>query len=137
MDHIAFQQYQALFESRVIAQGVEKGLLGQIERVSTKPRALARGSFGKVIGTVLDARGALCLDYYGLHKLSRGLMELIGHIRLEEKGTQIRYIECPVVHLSSVRFEDISRLAPDLMEGFPHFKKRVLDLRGFNHSYRP
>lgn len=137
MDRVAFQHYQALFESRVIAQGVEKDLLGQIERVSTKPGTLAGANFGKVIGTVLEAGQALCLDYYGLHKFSRGLMELIDQIRCEDRRSQIRYVECPVVHLSSVRFEDISRLAPDLMAGFPQFKKYVLDRRGFNHSYRP
>ena len=133
---VGFQEYLELFEQCVILRGLEQGRFDRTTTVSSKDGKLNGSRFGQLMGTAIQTDQILLLDYYGYLKKSEGLCELIRSVRKEQPGKQFKVPDVPVVVFASIRPELVISLAPDLVEQFPHFKKFILDNRGFDHRYR-
>lgn len=125
-----FSQYMTLFEERVLIR-----MRGKQELVPARPGRLARSGFGRKVGCFFESDRPVVINYYGHFKKSVSFVEVEGQVR-DQYGGQIRMISGEVVHFASVRIEDVARLAPDLVKWFPHFKTKVLKLRGFLNGTR-
>ncbi len=130
-----FGEYMAAFELTVLASAVNQGLLGRREVLPVRPGKLTRSQFGTKIGAVFSSKVSFAVDYYGLLKRSSGLLDEIKWIQDELRGRQVKAVESIVVHFASVRIEDVARMNPALVGGFPVFKKAVLDSRGFKNNF--
>jgi hypothetical protein len=123
---MGFETYLRRFEQDVICEGVKRGVLGQKEMVAVRNGKLCKTEFGKLLGFELAFDCPLAIDYYGFMKKSTGFRAM-----LSETRSQVRMIECDVVHFASVKMEDIVEIAPKLVAEFPVFKKQMLEKRGF------
>jgi len=132
---VDFLEYRQLFENKVVAGGVQLGCLGMMGKVSTRIGRLSAQSFGKLMGLVFESQVSCAVDYYGHIKKSTALLDQISRVGRVLPNVQIKMIPTVLVHFSSIRIEKIARLAPDLVAGFPLFKKTILDARGFSHGY--
>lgn len=119
-----FEQYLDKFEKKVIIPGIEKGLFGRSMMISTRKGKLDSTIFGKTVGTVLDCKEHIAVDYYGLIKKSSSLIE---------EGLSNKMVRASIVHFASIKIEYISDLASSLVIDFPAFKKTLIELRGFNN----
>jgi hypothetical protein len=128
-----FYAYMNLFEDLVVSRGVDLGILGALSKVSVRSGALSGQRFGRVMGKECNSDKLFAIDYYGLIKKSRGFFALASGV---SPGQQVKSIEVPLVYFAAIRIEQIAQIWPDLVSGFPRFKKLVLDSRGFNHSYK-
>ena len=132
--------YLKEFETRVVIEGAVSGMIGASERVSLRSKTkLFLSDFGKTFGSDLDTDEIVVFDLYGLLKKSRGfhaLKNIIDSGSFDRSG-QVRSIFAPVIHFASIRYEEILHLAPDLIMEFSSIKRALLDLRGFNHDYKP
>jgi len=126
MDTESFKSYLDLFELRVVCHGVVKEVFGKKEMVATRNGKLARTPFGRLIGSQLEFVNPLAIDYYGHLKKSTGFFDM-----LTEVDSQVRMIECDVVHFASIKIEDIVEIDPGMVAKFPVFKKQMLKRRGF------
>jgi hypothetical protein len=133
MDVKEFQDYLANFEREVVLAGQEE--LGTSERVSVALQRFPIPLFVEQVGTHIMSEDIVVFDLYGFKKKSLGFIHAL-HEASTLQHTQVRFIRCPVIHFASIKFEAIRRLAPELVMQFPDFKKYLLDLRGFNHSYK-
>jgi len=125
-------EYLDKLERDVIIKGQgDLFVTGQRKYVSVKRSSLMDTKFGKTLGEVIDTDIVIAFEIYGLIRKSRGFMKHVGMLRKQNPGQQIKSIKCPLVNFSQIRYEDIARLAPHLMQGFPEFKERLLKLRGF------
>lgn len=132
-----FEEYRLEFESRVVVGGIIQGVLGSAKKVRVKPGRLEKRRFGTSMGTRLETSLLCVVDYYGLMKKSEGFDYRVRQVYEAVPDRQVRAIEAPVVHFAGIRLEEVAKLAPDLVANFARFKKRILDLRGFNHNYQP
>ena len=121
------KEYLNSFESRIILPGLEKKMFCKEGMVTLKECKLCGTPFGKFIGMRIDTPIPMAVDYYGHIKKSTGIMDVVE----KYDGIEIKSIKVPVVYFASVKNEDILNLAPELMDGFPLFKKYLIDLRGF------
>jgi len=124
-DFKAFHKYKERFERNVLLKGLKKGILGRKALVSRKKGRLAQSNFGKIMGTLFYSDVPCAFDYYGLVKKSTELLK-----KFVENPSSV--IETQVVHFASVKIEHIIELDKSLVEGFPEFKKIVIQLRGFS-----
>lgn len=131
----SFARYIANLEERVILEGAKQGCLGKVEKVPVRNGKLSRSDFGKLVGVRLQKEEVYVVDYYGLMKKSDGFWNLVSRTREQYSGKQVKSVDALVVHFASIRIEKVAALAPDLVAGFPSFKKAVLDARGFDHRY--
>lgn len=133
MDVESFKAYLEAFEQKVVILGQDE--LGSSERVSVMPQKFPVPAFVEQIGSHIMSADMLVFDIYGFKKKSLGFTHA-AHEAQTVSHMQVRFIRCPVIHFASIKFETIRRLAPELVMDFPDFKKYLLDLRGFNHSYK-
>jgi len=124
----AFRKYLQAFEEQVIINGFEQGFFSQHILVPVRHGRLSSTRFGKLMGISFDYPKALVIDYYGLLKKSEGFYLTLAQNPGEY---QVKMFWSPIVYFASVRIEDISYLAPDLVIGFSAFKERILIERGF------
>lgn len=129
-------EYLRQFETLVVVPGISQGLIGGVRRVSLRPGRLSKTPFGSLLRGRLQSPEPCGVDYYGLLRLSSGVDTVVEEARRDYPNHQVRMVEVPVVYFNSIRLETVLHLSPDLAQYFPEFKKRLLDLRGFNHSYR-
>ena len=122
-----YKAYITSFENRVIIPGAVNSRFGKEGMVTLKNGKLYNTAFGKFIGNLLECEEILAIDYYGHIKKSSGMLKVIENY----KGIEVKSIMVPVVYFASVKNEDITALAPELMDGFPLFKKQLIELRGF------
>ena len=137
MDNSWFDTYIKEFERRVVLAGIRAGILGGTYEVSVRRNRLERKSFGVQMGTAVETDIICVVNYYGFEKKSRGFQERVQEIRKALTDRQLKALDVPVVHFAGVRLEEVAKLAPDLVADFARFKKQVLDLRGYNHNYKP
>lgn len=130
-----FYSYMEEFERRVIIKGIEIGSLGKKEQVSVRNGSLSKSRFGRVVGRRMPYREVCVLDYYGLMKKTDGFFDLLAEVKKDFYGKQVKSLTVDVVHFATVHFEKVVKLAPDLAVGFLEFKKTLLTLRGFSHTY--
>lgn len=131
------QYYLRRFEERVVIKGSVSGVLGASERIFLKHKTkMFYTPFGQAFGDDLDTDEILIFDLYGLLKKSRGFHSL-RNILISENVGQVRSVIIPIVHFAAIRFEEVAKLAPELVWDFSKVKKALLDLRGFNHNYQP
>jgi len=121
-----FKKYLLQFEAQIIVVGVCRNVFGRSEVIPARRGKLAATSFGKIIGLEFPAKSPIAIDYYGHMKKSTGFFEMIAEV-----DTQVRMIECSVVHFASIKLDDIVELSPELISDFPVFKREMLRLRGF------
>jgi hypothetical protein len=121
-----FKKYLKQFEIWIVVAGVRTGVFGQKEVIPARRGKLADTPFGRTIGLKFDSELPLAIDYYGHMKKSTGFFEMIAEV-----DTQVRMIECPVVHFASIKLDDIVELSSTLISDFPVFKREMLRLRGF------
>ena len=121
-----FAEYLGEFEIAVICKGVLNGMFGKKEMVPTRNGRLSRTPVGRLIGSNIKYSDPLAIDYYGHMKKSTGFYEMLTEIK-----TQVRMIECNVVHFASIKIEEIVEISPGLVAKFPVFKKQMLKRRGF------
>jgi hypothetical protein len=131
---IEFHEYLTRFEEEVIARGIREGCLGKIELVPARLGRLSSTPFGDKVGLLIENSFPFAVDYYGHYKKTSGVVLLIQEIA-QELGKQVGSVSAPVVHFASIRIEKVAKLAPELVVGFTKYKKELLDLRGFEHSY--
>lgn len=120
-----FMIYLARFERDVIVRGLDEGLWGTTSHVAIRPGRLEREPVGKLLGSRLACDASLAVEYYGHVKKSIGFMSRAAEI--EHFG--VRTMVAPLVNFSTVRVEDVARLAPDLVAGFPAFKAEIVAAR--------
>ena len=130
-----FKKYMEEFEKEVVISGVKQGRLSKVESVPVRNGRLEKEKFGRAIGTFIDSEICMVLDYYGLRKKTQGFINLLVEVREELSGGQVKSLNVPVVHFASIRVDTVETIAPDLVSGFPKFKKMILDMRGFCHRY--
>jgi hypothetical protein len=126
MEREQFQSYLQRFEMDVICQGFLSGVFGKKEMVTTRNGKLVRTDFGKLVGSNFEFSHPLAIDYYGHTKKSTGFYAMLAEIE-----TQVRMIECDVVHFASIKIEDVVEVGSELVARFPIFKKQMLKRRGF------
>jgi hypothetical protein len=124
-DLTPFQRYLLRFEKNVVIKGVEIGLFTKTLKVPVKKGKLDRTRFGLIIGSVFEHELPIVIDYYGLLKKSTGLLKL-------GSTTKLRRVEATAVHFPSIRMNTIIELSPDLARGFSRFKRKLVNLRGFD-----
>ena len=127
-----FVPYQKNFEEDVLCM---LQALAIMKMIPVRPGKLAKTKFGALVGSVFDYAPPLVIDYYGFLKRSTGLIEKVDEMRAKLVGRQLRMVKAPVVHFASVRMEDVAIRAPELVAGFPDFKKTILDARGFADKF--
>ena len=130
-----FELYMVEFELCFLSAAVTQGKLGRREVLPVRPGKLTRSHFGAKMGTSFQSPVSFAIDYYGLLKRSTMLFAEIQWMQDELRGRQVKAMESVVIHFASVRIEDIARLTPELVGGFPTFKKTVLDARGFKNNF--
>ena len=122
-----YKSYLDSFEREVIIPGVDSGRLGKKGMITIKKCKLSNTPFGDFVGLNLVHEVAMAIDYYGLIKKSVGMLRVIE----EYKNIEIKSILVPTVYFASVKNEDITELAPHLLNNFPLFKSYLIQLRGF------
>ena len=122
-----WKTYLNKFEEKVIIPLVLNGSTAKEGMITLKNGKLANTNFGKFLGGMLVCDKPLAIDYYGHIKKSTGIIDVVK----KYNGIEIKSIKVPVVYWASIKNEDILNLAPELMDGFPLFKKHLIDLRGF------
>jgi len=132
---MAFGDYMADFEANVLAAAVGSNLLGRRETLPVRPGKLARTGFGMKMGMSFESHVSFAVDYYGHLKRSAALLKEIEWLRDQLVGRQIKTIECMVVHFAAVRIEHVAKFAPELVSGFPSFKRDLLAARGFKTKF--
>jgi len=120
-----FRIYLSKFEARVIVAGIDGGRWGTPTNVTIRPGKLAQSPIATLVGTRFFYPRPAAIEYYGLVKKSLGFMELAAKVHEFGIGT----IRAPLVNFSSVKIEDVAALAPDLVDGFVPFKKRIKEIR--------
>jgi hypothetical protein len=130
-----FEDYMADLETGVLAAAVGSSLLGRRETLPVRPGKLARTGFGARIGMAFESHVSFAVDYYGHLKRSTSLLKEIEWLKEQLSGRQIKTIECIVVHFAAVRIEYVAKFSPELVSGFPMFKKAVLEARGFKTKF--
>lgn len=131
----SFHDYMAELEVRVLATAVGSNLLGRRETLPVRPGRLARTGFGMKMGMVFESHVSFAVDYYGHLKRSSALLKEIEWLREQLAGRQVKTLECLVVHFAAVRIEHVAKLSPELVSGYPMFKKEVLEARGFKTKF--
>lgn len=127
-----FATYQKQLEIDVIEKGVARGDLGRPLFVSTRNGKLYR-SMGALFGYVVYSDRAFAIDYYGYVKKSTALVQDMTERARTNPGVQISSVRTKVVYFSALKIEYIAELAPELVAGFPFFKKLALSYRGFRN----
>lgn len=125
-----FAEYQTRFEKEVIERGVMEGVLGKSLFVSTRDGKLHR-ILGPVLGDVVESGEEFAIDYYGYVKKSSALLQWVSDRRKDNPGVQISAVRSKVVYFSSLKIEYVAETSPELVAGFPFFKKQLLAYRGF------
>ena len=128
--NIQLKRYLLDFENRVIIAGIENGSFGKKNKVPIKDCKLCKTNFGKFVGKELNYNTPVAIDYYGLIKKSKGIFSVID----QYSGIEIKSMIVPVVYFASIKNEDLSTLAPELLENFGSFKKHLIKLRGFGSN---
>lgn len=133
---VGFEEYRDLFEQDVILRGLNQGRFTRTVEISSRDGKLNGSPFGQFMGKAVKTDQLLVLDYYGYLKRSDGLCTLIQDVREQRPKTQFKLPDIPIIVFAGIRPELVISLAPELVGQFPHFKKCVLDNRGFKHHYR-
>lgn len=124
-----FAQYLKDFEI-CIAECVSKKIVGHVEKITTKPNALASQPFGQLMGDQIDSEVAFTLDYYGYLKHSKGQSMMIAKALAHSPPD--RFIMSTTVHFAALRIEDIVACMPEAMISYyVKFKSYILQARGF------
>lgn len=129
---MVLKEYLDKLEKEVILKGQhDLFVTGHRKYVPVRRSSLMDTKFGKVLGEIIDTDAIIAFEIYGLMRKSWGFIRHVEKLRQENPGQQIKSLKCPLVYFSQIRYEDIARLAPHLMQDFPEFKERLLKLRGF------
>lgn len=83
--------------------------------------------FGRFIGHTFDNEGTLAFNYYGLYKVSTGIIAAQEKSKAAFPG--IKTIVSPVINFASILPSDMSIIDPELSDGFPRFKEYIVQLR--------
>ena len=130
-----FNEYMDRLETLVLSTIVASGLVGKRDTIPVRLGRLSKTAFGRKICLTLQSDVSFAVDYYGMLKKSSSLLQEIDWVREQLPGSQIKTIESLVIHFASVRIEHVARYCPDLIAGFPKFKKTVLVARGFKPKF--
>ena len=132
MKEYKFGQYKLRFEATVI-HGATMKLLGKQKMVPVRKGKLSRTAFGKAVGDVINSHAVIVIDYYGHMKKSIGFIRNVEEQIKKHEGMQVRMVESMVVHVASIKIEQLVKLTedPQLVAFFPLFKADILKLRGF------
>ena len=124
-----FQKYIEVFEKEVIIKGFEQGVLGskKEEVVPIRNGKLSNTDFGEFIGKTFDYDKMLSINYYGLFKLSNGIMFATEKAR--RMFPDVRSIKAPVVYFNSIKIEQIKLLSPETFFNFPEFREEIIRVR--------
>ena len=128
MEDKKFKTYLEKFETEVVIHGIESGKFGKEMMIPIRQGKLDNTDFGKKLGTVFICTTPAAIDYYGFIKKSSGF---VSKLDASNSEMQIKAIRAPMVHFASIKIEYVSDLSSDLVEGFPDFKKSLVQLRGF------
>jgi hypothetical protein len=124
-----FKEYMERFEQEVIVPGFEAKILGnrKEEVVPIRNGKLVNTDFGAFIDRTFFYNGMLSINYYGLFKLSSGIITATANIK--KIFPDIRSIKAPVVHFNSIKIEQIKEISPEVFNLFPEFRTEVIRLR--------
>jgi hypothetical protein len=122
-----FRNYLHNFEGQVIIKGVEDGIFGKQMMVSARRGKLDSTKFGQLLGSQFEYTESVVIDYYGLIKKSVGFINKINSFEEIEAKAALALI----VHFAAIKDEHIVKFAPELMIGFPEFKKFLIQVRSF------
>lgn len=122
--------YLGRLEKEVILKGYRQGLFVKeaSKVVPLRPGKLAETPFGQFVGKVFDFDDLLAINYYGLYKLSSGIIAKVESV--SQLFNDIRSIMAPVVYFNSIKIEHVQQLTDKGMQlDFPIFKKDLVKLR--------
>ena len=83
--------------------------------------------FGHFIGHTFDNDSILAFNYYGLFKVSTGIIS--SHEKNSRRFPGIKCIRSPVINFASIIPSDMAKIDRNLFEGFTDFKKYIVQLR--------
>ncbi len=130
MDIGEFKDYLEKFEKDIVVRGIKAALLGRYMMIPIRRGKLEKTEFGKILGPEFIYLEPAAIDYYGLIKKSSGLVAKFAN----STELQVRAVRAPIVHFASLKIENISDLAPELVRNFPEFKKMLVVLRQFKRN---
>jgi len=117
----SFGHYLNAFEHKVIIPGIEQRLLGSIQDLPVWDNKLSGHDLRKLIGTRFKWTTPAIISYYEVEKRSTGFMEKAVIV-----SSYCPTIKGPKVSFSSIKVEHITKLAPELLECFTHFKSLLV-----------
>ena len=130
-----FKKYMEELETFVLAAIVSNGTIGKRDTIPVRVGRLSRTVFGQKIGLTFESDVSFAVDYYGMLKKSTSLCKEIEWVQEQFTGTQVKTVESLIIHFASVRIEHVARFCPNLIAGFPNFKRTVLEARGFKPKF--
>lgn len=116
----SIQKFLDKFEREIIERGVLGGVFTNIRSIPTKAGKLATLPFGVVIGSVINLKTELVVDYYGHQKKSTGFFERACKIQ-NETGVFPAAIDVVTVHFESVKDKHFHLLFPEDPAFLGHF----------------
>jgi hypothetical protein len=129
-DSFDYKDYLQKLEDKVIIPGINEGILCKKRKVPAKRGRLYSSEFAKFVEPFFEYSEAAAIDYYGFFKKSDGFTKLIDSY----EDIEIKSIKIPVAHFASIKIEQISEMANDLVVDFSTFKKYLVSLRGFDRK---
>lgn len=120
--------YLKAFETEVLVNAFINGIMGgKNEPTPVRPVKLNKTPFGHFIGHSFKFSDPLAFNYYGMVKVSTGVLEVVQEAEAVFPG--LKLMNVPVINFSSIRKEHIYYLAPDLLSNFDQFKEHLIALR--------
>ncbi len=120
------KEYLQKFEKEVLIKIFETNFTRLPEPVPFNQK-ITKTKFGFFLDSSFDYNEVLAFDYYGLFKLSKGILKVKS--RYSKTFPSIKIINAPVIHFSSIKKEQVQLLAPHLYKGFNDFKNYLVKLR--------
>lgn len=118
-----WDDYLIEFEKTIMIPMHEQGFYERdLEPISFRPSKLCSTCFGMFIKCYFKYPEILALNYYGMIKLSYGLLE-------QNSATKRISIKVPVIHFNSIKMEHIEKFNSDLLPDFVKFKRYLVKLR--------
>lgn len=130
-----FSDYMEKFERKVMIPCATGGVFSSLVMVSTRESKLKETDFGQFVGTAFEFEKKLAFNYYGLMKLSTGLIKKVQSV--VNDGMDVKAAEALVIYFAAIKMKHITDFAPELATDFSDFKEYLVLLRGFPTKEKP